>query len=154
VTPPFSAARRALVAAARSGYRILITGSRHMKDPAPLSREISRVLEEQLQLGSSGELPEIVLVHGAGPGEPGCDALVHELWERKFKPLVQIEPHPPVPQKFGPWPGAGPRRNSHMVKLGADICLAFPCSRSKGTVDCMTKAWKAGIPTRVLLVDP
>lgn len=40
---------------------------------------------------------------------------------------------------------AGPRRNTRMVGLKADICLAFPLGKSSGTRDCMRKAEAAGI---------
>ena len=39
--------------------------------------------------------------------------------------------------------GAGPRRNSLMLKLGADTCVAFPGGR--GTADMVRKARKAGL---------
>jgi len=40
----------------------------------------------------------------------------------------------------------GPERNSHMVSLGADICLVMPGPGSRGTWDCSRKASEAGIP--------
>ncbi len=134
-------------------YRILITGSRYMRDVTP-------VAEAFMELYGSGAgcrqesvtLNQITIVHGAGPGEPGCDALVHAFFRKEF-PQVEVERHPAVPD-HGQWPSAGPIRNSHMVSLGADVCLAFPCPRSRGTRDCYEKAIRAGIPTRVLLVKP
>lgn len=138
-------------------YRVLFTGSRRMKDPAPLLDAFWQ-WRAGFDLLDGPSLAHITVVHGAGPGDsetgaPGCDALVDEVF-RKELPEITIEPHPPLEAKFGRWPAAGPRRNEHMVELGADVCLAFPCRRSKGTVDCMQKAWKAGIPTRVVLVRP
>jgi hypothetical protein len=35
-----------------------------------------------------------------------------------------------------------------MVDLGADLCLAFPMPRSRGTWDCVRRAKKAGIVVR------
>lgn len=143
-------------------YRILITGSRRMRDPGP-------IIEAFLRIDLEMEGPaSLIVVHGAGPGDsetgaPGCDTLAESLFskdwpfprEYDFSKLVEdVDRHPPVPSKFGRWPAAGPRRNSHMVSLGADVCLAFPCRQSKGTVDCMTKAWKAGIPTRIWRIEP
>ncbi|MFB6934553.1 hypothetical protein [Streptomyces chartreusis] len=76
---------------------------------------------------------------------------------------LEIEQHPAQrhpTEDFGPWPGAGPRRNAHMVSLGADACLAFigPCTSprcrrpgphpSHGASGCADLAEQAGIPTR------
>jgi hypothetical protein len=96
----------------------------------------------------------VYVVHGDGPGSdgaPGCDQLVDALVRERYDGF-KLDPHPA--EKFGRWPGCGPLRNSHMVALGAHVCLAFPCRKSKGTVDCMTKAWKAGIPTRIWRIEP
>jgi hypothetical protein len=54
-------------------------------------------------------------------------------------------------------PGAGPRRNEFMASQqpAADICLAFPGPVSRGTIDCATRAWKAGIETVITaFVEP
>ena len=50
-----------------------------------------------------------------------------------------------------PLPGAAAR----MVASGADLCLAYPHGdTSRGTLDCLTRAMAAGIPSRVTeLVD-
>lgn len=45
--------------------------------------------------------------------------------------------------KFGR--SAGHIRNNTMVKLGADVCLAFPIGESRGTRGCMRLAERAGI---------
>lgn len=46
-------------------------------------------------------------------------------------------------------PLAGFRRNSHMVRLGADLCLAFfkQGATNRGTSHCARQAELAGIPT-------
>lgn len=44
---------------------------------------------------------------------------------------------------------AGHIRNQQMVDTGADLCLAFPLSGSKGTWDCMKRAESAGIPVQI-----
>ena len=130
-------------------FRVLITGSRRMTDWEPIREGFDRLVRAEAHVIE--KRARIVVVHGAGPGDresgaPGCDELVQKLFDTDYFG-VTVEPHPPVETKFGRWPGAGPRRNSYMVGLGADWCLAFPCRHSKGTVDCLTKAWKAGIPT-------
>lgn len=141
---------------ATDDYRILFTGSRRMTDWTPIYEAYRRLLlAEQEEIDKRPGC--IVIVHGAGPGDTetgalGCDALVQRYFENgDFGMGVTIEPHPPLEGRFGRWPAAGPRRNSYMVGLGADACLAFPCRRSKGTTDCATKAWKAGIPTWIQL---
>lgn len=121
--------------------RILFTGSRRMRSDEPIRRALRALPKERLE-------KPMVWVHGDGPGIPGCDALVDRL--AKEWPNVTVEKHDP--SNFGPWPVCGPRRNRHMVSLGADVCLAFPDGASKGTVQCMTEAWRKGIPTRVYLV--
>jgi hypothetical protein len=45
---------------------------------------------------------------------------------------------------------AGPIRNQEMVDAGADLCLAFWDGNSSGTLDCIKKAVKAGIPVRIV----
>lgn len=59
-------------------------------------------------------------------------------------------------------PIAGFRRNQLMMKcagledLERKICVAFPIPEfgSRGTEDCLTRAWKAGIPTFVKPLEP
>lgn len=98
-----------------------------------------------------------VIVHGACP--TGADAQA-AWWVRMHGRTLGVteEPHPT--EDFGPWPGAGPRRNAYMASLGADLCLAFlgPCTSprcrrsephpSHGASGCARLAEKAGIPTQ------
>lgn len=58
-----------------------------------------------------------------------------------------IEAHPANRDQYGR--AAGMRRNAEMVALGADVCLAFPISKSVGTRQCMQLAKAAGIPVIV-----
>lgn len=133
-------------------YRILITGSRDWRD----DRAVRRAL--LLAVGAVGLDRDVVIVHGACP--TGVDH-VADTWARRW--AVDVEAHPAQghpTEDFGPWPGAGPRRNAHMVGLGADECLAFigPCTRpncrrpqshgSHGATDCADRAERAGIPVR------
>lgn len=98
----------------------------------------------------------------------GADKIADEWAQRMMDPEVTgesivVERHPAQghpTQDFGPWPGAGPRRNAFMVSLGADVCLAFigPCTSrrckragqhpSHGASGCADLALKAGIPVR------
>lgn len=84
------------------------------------------------------EPPEdVTLVHGAAPGVDLQAAAIWAGWG------MSTEAHP------APWDQyprtAGPMRNSTMVDLGADLCIAFPVLASKGTYDCMRKAQALGI---------
>jgi hypothetical protein len=88
---------------------------------------------------------EIVIVHG------NCRGV-----DRSFRSAcefmgVKHEPHDVSPEtwkKVGK--GAGPARNTEMVKLGADVCLVFhpDLVASKGSRDCATKSLAAGILVR------
>lgn len=115
--------------------RILFTGSRRMLNVEPI-----RLALKELFWGSSTAGP-YVFVHG---GAPGCDLLVEDI---AYEFGATIERHDAEWSRYGS--SAGPKRNLHMVSLGADLCLAFPCPKSKGTWDCVRKAAGAGIPVRV-----
>lgn len=128
-------------------YRVLITGSRDWTSGTTIWQALADTVHP---------IPidqEITFVHGACP--TGADQIADE-WGRGFG--ATIERH--SAKDFGPWPAAGPRRNAHMVSLGADICLAFigPCTSprcrradphpSHGASGCADLAEQAGIPTR------
>lgn len=138
-------------------YRILVTGSRDWADRETIWGALAEIVRP---------LPvhqEIVLVQGACPGVrtfPGADRIAAE-WARSYGATVESHPaqnHPT--EDFGPWPGCGPRRNNHMVNLGANICLAFvnPCRKplcrkvvphgSHGATGCYLMAEDAGIPVK------
>lgn len=128
-------------------YRVLVTGSRNWAD----TRLIFGVLGALLS-----ELQSFTLVHG--DCKSGADAIAN-VWA-KGEP-VEVERHPAPWRPNGKFdPSAGYKRNSHMVNLGADLCLAFlrPCSKkgctkemlhpSHGASHCLTGAMKAGIEHR------
>ncbi|MFF7949091.1 SLOG family protein [Streptomyces griseorubiginosus] len=139
-------------------YRILITGSRNWTD--------RRTIEDTLTAAgalaiASGQ--RLTVVHGACP--TGADAIAQEWadWHREHGQPIDIERHPAQnhpTEDFGPWPAAGPKRNAHMVNLGADACFAFigPCTSrrcqrpsphpSHGASGCAGLAEAAGIPVR------
>ena len=113
--------------------RILVTGSRNWTD-----REV--IFRALLTIGVSATHDHSrTLVSGACP--TGADALAEDVargmgW--------RVERHPADWDAHGK--AAGPKRNQHMVDLGAEICVAFPMPDSRGTRDCMKRAATAGIP--------
>ncbi len=89
---------------------------------------------------------DVRLVHGACGG---VDA-ISELHARRWGWAVERHPAQGHPTKdFGTWPAAGPRRNQHMVQLGADIVVGIPGPGSRGTIQCVGMAMKAGLLTIV-----
>lgn len=132
-------------------YRILVTGSREWTDAATVKRELQNLVVQRSPYGGfvvrqGRKLNDFVVVHGACPR--GADTIADTV-ARKLG--LTTEPHPA--EEHGRWPECGPKRNSYMVSLGADICLAFPTVHSRGTWDCIHKANAAGI--RVVIVpDP
>jgi hypothetical protein len=134
--------------------RILVTGSRQLRDTPANRAMIRAALVEALTLPNRG-IP--VLVHGAQVSEDrttgeryGSDYLCKQVWlalsiENRLD--VDLEPHPADWSRLGR--RAGPKRNEEMCELGADVCLAFlddsPCV---GTRHCIREAKRHGIPVR------
>ncbi|MEE1814241.1 SLOG family protein [Streptomyces sp. SP18ES09] len=139
-------------------YRVLVTGSRDWTDRAVIHNALSLYT-------SADELRQpLTIVHGHCP--TGADAIA-DMWCLTRRVTVERHPakgHPT--QDFGPWPGAGPRRNAHMVSLGADVCLAFlsPCTSSRcrrtgfhyshGAGSCARLAAAAGITVKPIYASP
>lgn len=119
-------------------YRILVTGSREWTDKATIRHALFATWR------AAGVPEDVVLVSGHARG---ADAIA-EVMGDGFG--FTVERHP------ADWEhkhqAAGPIRNTEMVKLGADVCLAFLMPDSKGTKDCMAKARKAGID--VIVITP
>lgn len=119
--------------------RVLVTGSRDWSDTSTVRHALDVAWIEWS--------PEtLVVVHGACPSGPDATA---DRWARsmaEFSDTVDVEPHPAAWDRHGK--RAGMMRNAEMVKLGADLCLAFIRDRSKGATHCAGLAEKAGIPTR------
>lgn len=135
--------------------RILVTGSRRWVDESVVYTELRKATENV-------ENETITLVHG---GARGAD-LIAARWALMFGWIV--EEHPANWESCGSecdrthWryregraycPRSGFIRNDKMVKLGADICLAFYKGDSKGTDMCAKIADKAGIPV-LKIMDP
>jgi len=117
--------------------RILVTGSRDWTD-----RNVIRtaLVDAWINLGRP---MNAVLVQGECH-LGGADQIAAEIWRGWGLP---VEGHP---AEMGPDGHVlGPKRNAHMVSLGADLCLAFPLPSSRGTRNCMCLAREAGIPVHV-----
>lgn len=136
-------------------YRVLVTISRGFGDIAVIHHALDQQLAYAESLGRC-----MTLVHG--DCKPDSDAIA-DAWAvkrgRAGRPVL-IEPHPAQnhpTEDFGPWPGAGPKRNNYMVSLGANVCHAFisactsmRCRRqgehpSHGATQCANAAESAGI---------
>lgn len=117
--------------------RILITGSRHYAHKYLVKKAIRACIEQN---------EPAVVVHG---GASGADALAGECAKELG---LEVEVHPADWKRYGK--RAGPLRNEQMVKLGADICLAFPSASSKGTWHAIQTAKQAGIETLVFDEPP
>lgn len=119
--------------------RILVTGSRDWTDVQAIEQALYEVTHdhEGFHCGLS-----VVVVHGNCRGADAIAGGAAHLCAR-----ANTEAHPA--ENHGSWPSCGPRRNAHMVSLGADICLAFPMPGSKGTWDLIRKAADEGIPVRI-----
>lgn len=123
--------------------RLLITGSRtHQWTPYD-----SHALLIAVQDIADKTQKNPTLVHGGATGAD-TEAALHG--QRLFN--LQAEVHRADWKKYGR--AAGPIRNKQMVKLGADLCLAFPDHPkgrgSRGTWNCIDLAQQAGIPVLVV----
>lgn len=114
--------------------RILITGSRKWTN-----REIIKNAIIAVSAGSNS----VTVVHGDCP-YGGADTIAAEIANSLS---MEVESHPADWKGLGK--AAGPIRNQEMVNLGADVCLAFPMTDSRGTIDCMNRARQAHIPLLV-----
>lgn len=119
--------------------RFLVTGSRTCT--LEQAEQVVRVLSTVVN--SLAEFQDVIIVHGQCP-KGGVDLVAH-LWA--VENAATPEPHPADWKRHGR--AAGAIRNTEMVKLGADLCLAFPGPRSTGTWDCVRKAVAAGIPAQI-----
>lgn len=116
-------------------YRILVTGSR--ETTVDEDNYVQRVLYLAV-MNPLAEGRDVVIVEGRCP-KGGVD-LAAQHFAESARGVADWSKH---------GRGAGMIRNAEMVAAGADICLAFPALDSRGTSDCLTKAWKAGIHTRI-----
>lgn len=141
--------------------RILITGSRTWSDAVTIAVELAA-------FDPPAGTPKPTLVSGhclprRAEDPPGADLLCEQEatdlgWHIEHHPAAWTAPCPPTcpPQHrrrssdgVEYCPMAGPRRNQHMVSLGAQICLAFDLG-TRGTGRTISAARRAGIPVRII----
>lgn len=134
--------------------RILVTGSRDWRS----EKLIEYTLDDCWRRFDG--TPDSVLVSGACP--TGADAMAEKAWEKLG---MTVERHPANWDDCDPdicdpahrrtrngksyCPRAGFTRNRDMVRLGADICLAFIRNESKGATMTAQLAQQAGITTLI-----
>lgn len=114
--------------------RILVTGSRVWDDPSTIHRAFKEI--HSATYGREANL----LVHGGAVGADSMAAHYAAIFG------WGIEEH------LADWKTHGRKagfvRNSEMVNLGADICLAFIQDESRGATMTADLAEKAGIRTK------
>lgn len=126
-------------------FRLLITGSRDWSD-GEFVRD--RIIDEISWFVEVGD--QVVVVHGACP--TGADEMASRTvrWLQESDWPIIEERHP------ADWDNHGKRagfiRNDEMVRIGADLCLAFQKYGSRGTQMTIDLAQKAEIPTKVYKV--
>ena len=113
--------------------RLLVTGSRNWDDVTIIKLALNKAVN---YLGN-----QVTLVHGACP--TGADDIADDWFT--YANLGPVEAHPADWNTYGK--RAGFLRNSLMVDLGADLCLAFIKNESRGATMTANLAEKAGIRT-------
>lgn len=114
--------------------RLLVTGPRTWTNPLPVWHALSMAVDAARDAGT-----ELVVVHGACGR--GADAIAAAWCTRTG---VAQEPHRAQWRAYGR--RAGMVRNTAMVRLGADACVAFIRDGSPGATHCAMRAASAGIP--------
>ncbi len=117
---------------------IAVTGSRDWESIEIVENTLGPYLETNT-----------TVVHG---NADGLDTIVKNYIERIGEPSITHVPYPPNWAKYGK--SAGPIRNGAMLdhtEYGeyVQLLLAYPHSKSKGTVDCIGQAIKRLIPLEV-----
>lgn len=120
------------------GVRLLVTGSRDWTRGDLVEAVISRLPKQS------------IVVHGAASGADSmAEYVVQRIMAQYPERELRTEPHR---ANWSMGKKAGPIRNSQMVAMGADACVAFPLEHSKGTWDCALKARDRGIPVFVAIL--
>jgi hypothetical protein len=120
-------------------YRVLVTGSRDWDDVITIGAALEQALVD------AADRP-VLVVHGACPSGADRHADDYARWMRGKGCSIDVEQHPANWQLEGK--RAGFIRNARMVNLGADRCLAFIRSGSRGASHTAALAEQAGIPVR------
>jgi len=119
-------------------YRLLLTGTR------TTWADDNDLIEQALSgayAAANVRPADFVVVHGACP--TGADR-TGARWAKRVG--LADEPHP---ADWETGPGAGPRRNTLMASMDADLCVAFPRPDSRGTWNCIKAAADHGIPVHI-----
>lgn len=126
-------------------FRVIVAGGMHVtkKEAAQICSILDITCRSQLAAGR-----EVVIVHGHNPR--GVEPIVDQ-WACTTEGAYP-ERHPANKAFYGS--GAESRRNAHMAILGAHLCLAFPNVASKTVWDCVEKAARCGISSRVYPIGP
>lgn len=115
-------------------WRVILCGSRHWSDPAPIARLIHALPRDT-----------VVITGGA----PGADTLAHHLAHQRG---LSTEVYPAAWATEGR--RAGPLRNQRMLDTGVDAVYAFRCpGASPGTDHMVRIARAAHVPVRVMSAD-
>lgn len=103
--------------------RLLVCGSRNYTNRARLYAVLDAIHRKHaIEVLIEGECPE-----------GGADKMSREWAESRGVP---VDPCPVDHALDGPWPGAGPRRNTRqLVEKKPTHCTAFPTRESRGTWD-------------------
>lgn len=117
-------------------FKVLITGSRSFDDYDRMLNVFQKIDEK------FSHYDMIVLLSGACP--TGADRMAENIAESLG---WNVERYPADWKKDGK--AAGPLRNQRMIDEKPDICVAFPTNASRGTWDCVRRAEKADVFTKV-----
>lgn len=113
----------------RTAYRALVTASRGMEEVDVVEQALTAEWQK------AGHDRPFIVVHGNC--KTGGDRFARNWALAREGFGVVNEPHDAIWRRNGTFdPSAGPRRNAHMVSLGAHVCLAFigPCTSGRCTI--------------------
>jgi hypothetical protein len=128
-----------LFEATQGPLRVLVTGTGEVTDgQADYVRYVLNWVTEDARAAGRA----VIIIEGEAPGVD----TVSRQWA-EASPGVTVEPYRAQWDRFGK--AAGPMRNAEMVAAGADVCIAFPVRKSRGTKDCIEKAMDADIVTMI-----
>jgi hypothetical protein len=117
--------------------RVLVCGSRTFED-----EQMVRIVLD----GMYHEHGTLTVIEG---GARGADRFAGEWADKRI-----LADHVQVPAQWEEYgKAAGPIRNQAMLDYGPELVLAFvdkPLLESRGTLDMVTRAEEAGIPTYVI----